>query len=630
MTLSELGIEVKAGESYTTTCPNCRDSRKAEHRKAQCLSVKVMPDYAIFNCHHCSFSGSTIDHDKYAEVRANSRMPQQKKKLYSKEVRDFLGSKHISEDVAMEDGIYEVAGYNGTMEVAFPYFYKNQLVNVMFRRLKYDETKQSKVYQIPKRHGTLTCFWGLHKLDLEKSQEVIITEGQTDRLTWLQCGYTNVLSIPMGASKSLNNIEKKLEFATDPYIVQLFRGVRRFYIAMDGDEAGQVFKEHLIEKLGKTRCFVVSYPPGYKDSNEVYAGDTKKGLEPQGKTGIENLFKEAVPYPVRGIITIWDVKREIDHIASVGYDKGYVINNSRIDKLMALRKDLTVVFTGISNHGKSTFLRWYLTEQCKVNPFMRWALHTPEAKPSREFPKIVECYAGKSLFEYSSNKMNRAEQDAAERWVSSHFTIINPDKKMFELFDPKYRIKGLKNILSYVRHMRNTTGLFGYVLDPWNKLEHERPAGMNETDFISRQLDIVGEFNELHDMCGVIVAHPTKIETVRGGNYRQPSLYDISGSANWFNKPDMGVVVYRKDLKKSNRKNDDGDDIWEEDEEAPTEIIVGKMRYEELGKKGRTQMYLNKRNGNQFVADRPPIFTSEGGKQEAAVADEDLFVTAPF
>lgn len=39
-----------------------------------------------------------------------------------------------------------------------------------------------------------------------------------------------------------------------------------------------------------------------------------------------------------------------------------------------------------------------------------------------------------------------------------------------------------------------------------------------------------------------LVAHPKSFEEWDGS---PPSMYDISGSAHWYNKADMGVVVHR-------------------------------------------------------------------------------------
>jgi twinkle protein len=43
----------------------------------------------------------------------------------------------------------------------------------------------------------------------------------------------------------------------------------------------------------------------------------------------------------------------------------------------------------------------------------------------------------------------------------------------------------------------------------------------------------------------IIGAHPTKEVKGKDGKLRVPGLYDISGSAHWYNAPDHGLVVHR-------------------------------------------------------------------------------------
>ena len=48
-----------------------------------------------------------------------------------------------------------------------------------------------------------------------------------------------------------------------------------------------------------------------------------------------------------------------------------------------------------------------------------------------------------------------------------------------------------------------------------------------------------------------VVAHPAKMQRNREGKFPTPGLYDISDSAHWANKPDIGIVVHREDLTNS-------------------------------------------------------------------------------
>ncbi|MGI9381065.1 MAG: hypothetical protein ACR2OW_15580, partial [Methyloligellaceae bacterium] len=76
-------------------------------------------------------------------------------------------------------------------------------------------------------------------------------------------------------------------------------------------------------------------------------------------------------------------------------------------------------------------------------------------------------------------------------------------------------------------------------LDRHGSAEYQRRAIMKLKSF-ARAYD-----------CGVIVvAHPTKDVKMPNGKVRSPTLYDIDGSAHWYNAADHGIIIDR-DITKS-------------------------------------------------------------------------------
>jgi twinkle protein len=110
------------------------------------------------------------------------------------------------------------------------------------------------------------------------------------------------------------------------------------------------------------------------------------------------------------------------------------------------------------------------------------------------------------------------------------------------------------------------------VADPYNELEHRRPAGMTETEYISDMLGRMRRFADAHTCQVILVAHPAKLRRREDGSLPVPGLYDISGSANFANKADFGVTVHR-DLKTGR-----------------TTISVRKCRFKHLGKIGEANL----------------------------------------
>jgi twinkle protein len=100
----------------------------------------------------------------------------------------------------------------------------------------------------------------------------------------------------------------------------------------------------------------------------------------------------------------------------------------------------------------------------------------------------------------------------------------------------------LKSILDHVAQLVNRKGIKWFVIDAWNKLEHKYTD--SETKYIGESLDMIVNFCERYNVHCFLVAHPKKI-TKTDGKHEIPTLYDIAGSANFFNKTDNGITVYR-------------------------------------------------------------------------------------
>ncbi|EFJ50968.1 hypothetical protein VOLCADRAFT_88130 [Volvox carteri f. nagariensis] len=91
-------------------------------------------------------------------------------------------------------------------------------------------------------------------------------------------------------------------------------------------------------------------------------------------------------------------------------------------------------------------------------------------------------------------------------------------------------------------------GIRGLVIDPYNELEQRRGA-QTETEYVSALLGKgsgrVKRWAQRHLVHVWLVAHPKSMEEWDGG---PPTMYDISGSAHWYNKADMGIVVHSSGL----------------------------------------------------------------------------------
>lgn len=101
-------------------------------------------------------------------------------------------------------------------------------------------------------------------------------------------------------------------------------------------------------------------------------------------------------------------------------------------------------------------------------------------------------------------------------------------------------------------------------------------------------------------MLVILMAHPTKMQKNKDGEPEIPTLCDISGSANFYNKADFGIVVHRNRL------------------ENTVEIYVKKVKFRHLGECGMALFKYNLNNGrySPFVNGTEPVWDNSNHLQE--------------
>ena len=151
----------------------------------------------------------------------------------------------------------------------------------------------------------------------------------------------------------------------------------------------------------------------------------------------------------------------------------------------------------------------------------------------------------------------RAEADA---WNDEHFRwIVHPNRR-----------PSLKWVLDTAEVAVVRANARVLVIDPWNRLESDRPDRQRETEYISQALDEILDF--ARDMrCHVmIIAHPAKAMSPEQRKYR-PALEDIAGSKAWDTKTDLGLCVHRPVMFKDGER------------QTEAQLHVLKSRFDELG-----------------------------------------------
>jgi len=639
MTFEELNIEVRADKvRYTTICPKCNDTRQ-KHKNVHCLTVNNETGERYFKCHHCHWSGNLDIMDKFKQVQEKSRMPKQVTETYSKEVREYIEKRGLSMKTLQKEKIYEYSMGSKPI-MGFPVYVNETLVNVKYFNVRWKTGDDApKWFQMKRDLGTRSIFIGMQNLsfDAEGKKEVIITEGEWDWLTWKEAGYKNVITVPQGApNPDAKEFDKEFDYANDKYVQSFFEDVDLIIFSTDNDRPGRVLRNQLALIFGKERCKYIQYPIGYKDINDVFKGNTKADphLPALGKAGVDECYNNLSSFPIKGIILPSDVKEELEMIASDGFTPGLGIGIPAIDNLFTLKNKQFTVITGTPSAGKSVFARWYLTEFIRHNDKenIKWAMFTPENRPaSREQAKIAEVITSQFFRRGFKNSMSEELRWKTMRYIQKHFFFVSPSKLNFETWNGKIntdRVNSMESLLQYLIYLKKTENIFGFVIDAWNKIEHEQPKNETETFFIGKQLDYIVNFCDVYDLHCILIAHPTKIEK-QGINYRMPCLYDIKGSSCWKDKPDIGIILHRYMYRKK-KPEDIPDDPTEDDkiyidDTAPTILNVEKIRFEEIGKVGKVQMRLDYSKGGKFVMidEKKPISHNTPNKLNPPKTEEE-------
>ena len=508
------------GSSERHLCPDCSHLRKKKTDKCLAWDNKEKRGY----CHNCA--SAFFEYSPHEEKQYIVPVWKNITNLSDKAVK-YFESRMIQQKTLVKARVYSDVEYmpqfSAEIEViCFPYFINDKLVNIKFRGAK----KSFKLVS-----GAELVFWNIDCLKL--CDEVIIVEGEIDALTFIEQGFNNVISVPNGANKNLEYLDN---------CIDIFKDIKKIFIATDQDTKGIELRDELIRRLGAERSWIVSFKD-CKDANEYYQ---KYGVE------FKDILEESKPVPVKGIVEVSSLYADILNLYSQGIQRGKDIEFPKIDEFITWETGRLAIITGIPSSGKSEFVDYVIT---KLNLLHGWkaAYFTPENYPLKfHYSKLFEKLIGKR---FNKNCANEIEYDMAYDYIKeNYFYILNEEDFKF------------KSILDSAKILVKTRGIKVIVIDPYNKLEHQYKD--SETQYISRFLDELINFAKFNDVLVFLVAHPRKME--KGS---VPTLYDISGSANFYNKTDYGLTVHRK-------TGEDGTMINE------VSVYIQKIKYKHLGNQG--------------------------------------------
>lgn len=561
------GIELQrfaTAENVKTTCPNCKSTRGNPNDRSLSCNTKN----GLFYCHHCGFAGCADDTPQYdwRKELQNVYIPRIKQQDQMKEYNTpkdeptsepsdkmlaYFEKRGISQQTLKDWGV----GYQRRkmprkgsqqweeMNCIVFHFYKNgKHINTKYRTAEKMMCFETGCELVP---------WGID--NIKDCESVIITEGEPDALTFWECGYHNVISVPNGASNNCSYL--------DQFIASHFENKKMIYIASDTDTNGEILRNELLRRFSNIPCKVVTYGDDCKDINEV--------LVKHGKEAVRRFYDEAKEQKKDDCIVLDDFAVPFRALFERGLQKGAVTGHANLDAVISWETKRVCVVTGVPSSGKSEFLD-EIAVRLNLNYGWKFAYYSPENVPFEyHAAKLSEKLIGKRFGALGGDSRDErmTEQDFTQvsHYLDDNFFFIYPQAPTVD------------TIISAAEYFVRSRGIRGLVIDPYNRIDNE--GAQSETNFVSKLMDKLAAFAQHNDCIVFLMAHPQKLKDKPDAT----SLYDISGSANFFNKADFAFIVHRI-------KDEQGNDKC-------VQIDVQKVKFKHLGEGGKVYFRYNKANG---------------------------------
>jgi twinkle protein len=433
----------------------------------------------------------------------------------------------IPPEIAVQHGVVTSNG-----NLAFEYRLNGVL---SFRKIRKEivlkDGGSSKTFWIEPK-GAELCLWNEDSMLEPSGAPLIITEGEIDALSFLATGSSHVLSVPNGAAGKPGEgdivPEKDRQFAFLWAKSKLKAGLQTFskiIIATDSDFPGQILRDELAVRLGRTRCWFVIYPKGCKDANEV--------LIKHGREALQRILSDAKPIVPSRLVSFSEIPSRAD-------DRRYSSGWADFDRHFMLVPPQLIVVTGKPNHGKSQWTLGLVANLARLHD-LKGAILQFEDNPERNRRDLIR-YAKA----WTAQQRNAIVGDPVA-WVDRMFKTISPKEGLSEEQD--FDLNWLKAV---VEEAATRHGCRWILIDPWNEVEHLWGRQDTEATYLNRALRELKSLSRRFQIAIILVTHPN----LQGGKLslvEEATLYDINGGAAWNNKADLGVIVWADDVKSSDR-----------------------------------------------------------------------------
>ena len=561
----EVGTEIQRVASnlsvgqHKVRCPVCSHTR-SRHKSDKSLSIKVDGKGVQYQCHHCDISGGIFNNSDWlfntAPVeRRELTIPSDTK---NEKAVSYLKQRMIADAVIKSHTVPSEYRFNGRTvpAVGFPYRKGNQI-----QAMKWRSADTNKLFS---QENVCEDFFNIE--NYVKGNDILICEGEMDACAWLSCGIPDnvtVVSIPNGAPAKVR--DGKIDPNDDNKFKYIWRAkseldsAPRIILNTDNDDPGNALKEEIVRRIGRNKIWLVDLG-GHKDAAQA--------LEEEGQEYLLARFEDREPMPTIGLHRAEVFYDAVDDLYDNGQFRGASTGLLSVDKLVQIPMGMVSVVTGFPSSGKSDFIDQLCVNLAEGEGY-KTVFCSFEKPPELHMMQLAQKRTKLQFFDEDRERMNVEQLDAAKKWIDDHFLFMDYRR------DGPTDIDGILDIASSAVMQMGCRIL---VIDPYNYLT--LPNSAKETDEISGMLTRVQQWAKSHDAHVFFIAHPTKVNGDGRGHKVVPTGNDVSGSAAWYAKADIGWTMWR-----------DPQNI------EPSELHIWKIRWSWIGNHGYTPLKFNRSIG---------------------------------
>ena len=445
-------------------------------------------------------------------------------------VTEYLGRRGISKRTIDYAGVKS----DGRGNMAFEYISPaGELLTVKYRPAKKVGKGENKNWA-QKDKDTTPLLYGMEKADTTKP--LLICEGEIDRLSAIEAGFANAVSVPFGAGN----------FTWIDHNIEWLDRFEKIIFWADADEAGEKMVRESVPRLGEHRCYVVGnlgqWGVAEVNGRRVKLKDINEVLHFHGKNAVTQLVEAAKDTPISHIIDIADIE-DFD----INAHEKISTSIKGLDKwLHGFLAGSVNIITGTNGAGKSTLIN----QMCIAEPLQKGYktfVFSAEMPNGLLRSWINQQLAGPKNVEAIDNGAYAPKGYRVPYGVKQRIVEWYRGKVYFYDNDDDFKAA---SILQKMTQVARKYGVRNFVIDSLMLINFE----CDEREIYRRQTEFVQElvrFARQYRAVIHFVAHPRKTHG------EQVTKMDVAGSANLTNLVHYVMSIHR--IPEEDRKNDKTD-----------------------------------------------------------------------